>query len=91
MFEWDEALAEKLWTRHRVTLDQAEEAMLDRHGYGIPAYNVEDERRFGRVGATDDGRLLRLIFTRRAGAIRILSAADALPAERRRYDRRRGL
>ncbi|MHB8573743.1 MAG: hypothetical protein ACYDCQ_00270 [Dehalococcoidia bacterium] len=43
-FDWDEANFEKIAWEHDVAADEVEEALDDRHGYGLPAYNVGGER-----------------------------------------------
>jgi uncharacterized DUF497 family protein len=67
--------------------DEAEEVFDDRRRQGFPVYQVDQERRFGILGATQDGRILALVFVRRGDRIRIFSARDATPVERRRYRR----
>jgi uncharacterized protein len=85
-FEWDDDNISHI-ARHGVRPEEAEEAFLDRHARPIPAESTPTERRFGRLGATEDGRILILYFTRRRGAIRIFNARSADLAERRRYRR----
>ena len=50
---------------------------------------MQFERRRAIIGATDDGRLLTVIYTARRGMIREVSAWDADDPDARRYDRRR--
>ena len=52
-----------------------------------PAYNRLGERRYGLIGATDEGRILTVIYTHRAGRIRVVTARDATHSEKRRYQR----
>ncbi len=66
-----------------------EEALLDPQRIGAAAYNVGQERRWAHLGATELGRILFVVFTRRGGRIRVITARDAERAERRRYRRRR--
>lgn len=86
MVEWDDANAGHL-ARHDVTREEAEEALLDPGRIGAPAYNVEGERRWAAIGATEDGRVLFVVFTRRGGGVRVITARDATHRERRRYRR----
>jgi uncharacterized DUF497 family protein len=39
------------------------------------------------IGATETRRILFMVFTRRGGKIRLKTARDAEPSERRRYRR----
>ena len=70
--------------------DEAEEALLDPKRMGTAAYNVGKEKCWAYFGATELGRVLFVVFTRRRGRSRVVTARDAEPAERRRYRRQRG-
>ncbi len=85
-FDWDEGNAEHL-ARHDVTPEEAEEALLDPRRIGASAYRTATERRSAAIGATEDGRVLFVVFTRHAGNVRVIAARGATPAERRRYRR----
>ena len=85
-FEWDDANEEHI-AEHGIMPDEAEEALSDAHRKNQPAYNTPTERRRGVLGATEDGRILVVIYTYRRGAIRVVTARDANEAERRRYRR----
>ena len=67
----------------------SQKAIADRLGFGVSAYNTPTERRWGIVGATEDGRVLFVVFTRRRSAIRVLQARDADPKYKRRYRRQK--
>jgi uncharacterized protein len=84
-FEWDKENVGHI-AEHQVL---PEEVFADRHRFGVDAYNTPTERRWGVVGATEDGRVLFVVFTRRGSAIRVLQARDADPEFRRRYRRRK--
>jgi len=49
------------------------------------AYAVDGEQRYAVLGATEVGRRLFVVFTRRHGAIRVISAREATDAEKRVY------
>jgi uncharacterized protein len=85
-FDWDDANEEHI-AEHGITPEEAEEAMSDRRRQSQPAYSTPTERRRGTLGATEDGRVLVVIYTYRRGAIRVVTARDANAAERRRYRR----
>lgn len=73
--------------RHDVAPGEAEEALLDFRRIGVPAYQVEGETRWAVIGATEDGRILFVVFARRGRRVRLIAARNATPAERRRYRR----
>ena len=56
-------------------------------GIGTPAYDAAGEARGAVIGATDAGRILFVVFTRRRSTVRVITARDATPAEKRRYRR----
>lgn len=62
--------------------------MLDPRRIGMPAYNVEGERRWALLGATEEGRQLFVVYMRRRGRIRVVSARNATAGEKRRYRKR---
>lgn len=87
MFEWDDGNLNHI-ARHRVDSLEAEEAFRDRRRIPFVAYDGPDgEPRDGRVGRTDDGRLLVVISVRRGRNWRIVTARDANSTETRRYRR----
>lgn len=85
-FEWDEYNINHI-ARHNVTLEEAEEALLDFRRIGTPAYQVTNEQRWAVLGSTEAGRILFVVFTRRDGRIRVVTARDATNKEKRRYRR----
>jgi len=84
-FDWDEANHAHI-AAHGLA-PEVEDALLDPERVGAPAYNVERERRWAAVGATQAGRALLVVFTLRSGPVRVITARDARRAERRRYHR----
>lgn len=87
MFDWDDANVEHI-AEHDVTPEEAEEAFADRHKLGAPVRSTREPRR-GFVGATQDGRVLFIVYTRRNARIRVISARNASQAMRRRYHRQK--
>lgn len=85
-FDWNEANVSHI-SRHNVIPEEAEEALLDPRRIGIPAYQVATEQRWAVLGATENGRILFVVFTRREGLIRVVTARDATNKEKRRYRR----
>ena len=86
MFDWDDANVDHI-ARHGISPEEAEEALLDRRRVGSSAYNVPGERGSAVIGATDGGRILSVVFTRRHGVFRVVTALDANQSECRRYRR----
>jgi len=88
LFDWDDANVEHI-RRHRVEPGEAEEALLDPRRMAAPAYRWAGESRRAHLGATRRGRVLMVVITRRDTAVRVVTARDASPRERRRYHGRR--
>lgn len=92
VFDWDEANVEHI-IRHDLEPEDVEEALLDPRGVTAPAYNKiarnKIEVRKGFIGATEGGRILYVAYTVRSGRphskIRVVTARNANPEERRRY------
>lgn len=76
--------------RHQLAPEDVEEALADPHRLHVPAYSTETERRWGIVGAADDGRIIFVVYTRRSGRLRVVTARPASGWHERQYRRRRG-
>lgn len=85
-FEWDEANEEHI-AQHGVTREEAEETFYDPARLRVDVYSTAIERRRDLLGRTEQGRLLFVVYTRRAGAIRVVTALDATQSQGRRYRR----
>ncbi|BDP44423.1 hypothetical protein DAETH_43920 (plasmid) [Deinococcus aetherius] len=86
-FEWDDANEGHI-ARHGVTPEEAEEAVLDPDRVPVEAYQSPGgERRRAVVGQTNEGRYLFVVFVVRAGLLRVVTARETIPSERRRYRR----
>ncbi len=87
-FEWDEWNAGKIWERHRVTPEEAEEVFFQ-----APLVLKSDgghsvtEIRYGVLGQTARGRQLFVAFTVRGKQVRVISARDMNLKESREYRR----
>ncbi|MCB1034324.1 MAG: BrnT family toxin [Acidobacteria bacterium] len=85
-FDWDDGNAQKNWIRHKVSRGECEQVF-----FNYPWVVAEDqvhshgEDRFYGLGQTDQGRALFIVFTIRGDLIRVISARDMTPRERRRY------
>jgi uncharacterized DUF497 family protein len=89
-FDWDEGNAEKNWVRHRVSQAECEQVFFNRPLVaGEDLLHADNESRFYALGQTDGGRRLFLVYTLRRESIRVISARDMTPKERRRYEHAR--
>jgi uncharacterized protein len=86
LFDWDDDNLDH--GVHGVTPEEGEEALLDPRRIGTDAYNSKSERRWAVIGATENGRILYVVFTKRSNRVRIITAWDASAGDRRRYRRR---
>jgi uncharacterized protein len=84
-FDWDDGNLDHL--RRSISPEEVEEAVCDPRRRSARAYGVEGERRWALVGATEDERILFVVYTYRSGRIRPISARDATSMERRQYRR----
>jgi len=85
-FEWDPAKAAANLAKHGVTFDEAKTVFDD------PLYvdfydpdHSEAEHRYLVIGQSEQGRLLIVSYTERETAMRLISAREVTPAERRTY------
>lgn len=87
-FEWDDWNAGKIWERHRVTPEEAEEVFFhDPFVLKGDAGHSSSEKRYGLLGQTARGRRLFVAFTTRTRQIRVISALDMNQKESREYRR----
>jgi len=85
-FNCDEANLAKNLEKHRVTPWECEQVF-----FNVPLVVADDrvhstvEPRYYVLGRTDAGRRLFIVFTTRKRRIRVISARDMSPKERRTY------
>ncbi len=86
MFEWDEKKAALNLEKHGVSFEEARTVFDDPLYIGFPdpahSYN---EFRFIVIGQSALDWLLMVAYTERRDRIRIISAREATPKERRKY------
>ena len=86
-FEWDDAKAAANVTKHGVSFEEAETVFADPlAGIAPDPDHSAGELREIAAGFSADGRLLLVSFTERLGVIRIISARELTPLERRLYE-----
>lgn len=86
-FEWDDEKAAKNLAKHGVSFDEAETVFADPFaGIAPDPDHSERERREIAAGLSAAGRLLLVSFVERRESIRIISARELTPSERRLYE-----
>lgn len=87
VFEWDAEKASSNSRKHGVSFEEAGAAFADPLSLTISdAEHSEGERRFVLVGMSAAGRLIVVAHTDRRDRIRLISAREANPRERRAYE-----
>lgn len=86
LFEWDDANIEHIG-RHNVHPIEAEEALLSGERLPIGRRTVDSELRWAFVGSSESGRLLSVVYCKRSGRIRVISARDASVREFQQFRR----
>lgn len=82
-FEWDDDNIEHI-ARHDVEIDEAE-AVFDNK----PSVLRTQGNRYLAVGQTDEGRYLAVVFVRKPGRVRVITARDLTEKEKKRSKRRK--
>lgn len=87
-FEWDENKAVYNRKTHRVTFEEAQTIFDDPLAVIFPDdwQSTEEEREL-IIGHSNNNRMLIVCFTERAHAIRLISAPEVTPKERRDYEK----
>jgi len=84
-FEWDDAKAASNWLDHGIRFETARDVFRDAFAIEWTDEGHDDaEERFVTIGMVEN-RLLFVSYTLRGERIRIISAREAEPRERRRY------
>jgi uncharacterized DUF497 family protein len=86
-FEWNKGNVEKNWLRHKVSPVECEQIFFNQPLIILddPKHSIS-EKRFAAFGYTDEGRLLAVIFTKRARLLRVISARDMNRKEKKFYE-----
>lgn len=86
-FEWDSEKADENLRKHGVTFSEGLTIFGDPLEVMIPdPDHSEGELRFLSLGTSEGGRILVVSYTERGARIRIISAREATPRERREYE-----
>jgi len=87
-FDWDEWNSGKIWERHGVTPEEAEDVFFhDPFVLRADRLHSVKEKRYGVLGQTSRGRKLFIAFTVRRKHIRVISARDMNRKENEEYGR----
>lgn len=87
MFDWDQSNERKI-RKHRISCEEVEQT-LSNDPILIYEQEVQGELRYVYYGETRKGRLLAVIVTERADAIRMVTAYDLDAGQKRDYLTRR--
>jgi uncharacterized DUF497 family protein len=87
--EWDPAKARANFTKHGVRFADAVTALEDDSAVTIRDLSSVDEERWVTMGLDASGRLLVVVYTWRGERVRLISAREATPRERRQYEESR--
>ena len=83
-YEWDAKKASSNLRRHGVDFADAAAVFEDESALTIDDDDL-DEKRFVTIGMDALARVLVVVYTWRGDTIRMISARDATPTERRKY------
>jgi uncharacterized DUF497 family protein len=85
-FQWDSANIDKIWAKHLVAPEEAEQVFFNTPRLLLPdPGHSRSEERFQILGKTDAGRLLFVSWTFRNMMIRVISARHMSRKERAVY------
>ena len=88
-FDWDSGNERKNADAHGVSQIEAEQAFFNQPLIvTFDGKHSDSEKRVRALGVTNNGRLLTMVFTMRAGGelIRVISARDMHRKERKEYE-----
>lgn len=86
-FEWDDEKASKNLSKHGVAFDEAKTIFDDplHIDFYDPDHSDEEER-YLIIGESHYGQLLIVSYTERGDIVRLISAREAIPVERKDYE-----
>jgi uncharacterized DUF497 family protein len=86
-FEWDPNKAVENLQKHRVAFEEAATVFGDYLSVTVPdPDHSTEEVRLITLGSSSQNRLLMIAHTERGDCIRIISARELTPRERRQYE-----
>ncbi len=84
---WNPEKAEANFQKHKIRFSDAESVLFDPMTLTIEDQIINQEQRFLSVGSDALGRILVIVYTYDANAIRLISARKATPKERKYYEK----
>ena len=87
VFDWDEGNIDKNWAKHKVSNEEAEDALVSKPLIHEDARHSKHEKRYQALGETNHQRKLFVSFTIRGGRIRVISSRDMNRKERSVYEK----
>ncbi|MCG3159893.1 MAG: hypothetical protein JMDDDDMK_00918 [Acidobacteria bacterium] len=86
-FFWEATKAARVLAERGLSFEEVKTVFEDPFLDVVPdlAHSIEEER-FTAIGASAQGRLLVVTFTEREQTVRIITAREATPKERRHYE-----
>ena len=86
-FAWDQKKAIHNLTKHGVSFEEASSVFGDllSQTYLDPSHSI-DELRFIIIGLSEQGRILVVAHTDNGEIVRLISAREATPSERKSYE-----
>ena len=88
MFDWDAANLAKIAAHHLAAVE-VESAFLDPFAMDVASQEVDGEERQVLFGMTDNGTIIRVIFTDRGERVRVVTAHIATRGQQRQYAQHR--
>lgn len=87
VYDWGKKKAAENVAKHGVSFDEAKSVFDDPLyvDFYDPDHSI-GEHRFIMLGESDQGRFLMVSYTERGDTIRLISARELTPAERRQYE-----
>ena len=84
---WNAEKAEANFQKHKIRFSDAETVLFDPMTLTIEDQIIDQEQRFLSVDSDALGRILVVVYTHDANAIRLISARKATPKERKYYEK----
>jgi hypothetical protein len=85
-YEWDAEQARSNSRKHGVNFSDAVSALEDERALTIRDPYADDEERWITLGMDALGRVLVVVYVWRGSRLRLISARQAAPRERERYE-----
>lgn len=90
-FEWDEANKNKIWIKHKVSIEECEEAFAEEQIFIQPdeLHSAKEDRNI-LIGRTKKSNFLFIVYTLRKNKVRVISARNMHKKEKIFYEKEAG-